>query len=105
MPKGVETWLTPFGEAWTERMGGVLSYPRLARAFKPLMALYTSEALESRWRAYLASEGKWASPERFAATAGLWGPAEGIAEARGDPGPLIVDGWLTEYGDTLTRPR
>lgn len=95
-----------YGDAWAEILGGVPPWSRIGRAMKQLQPLYPDAvALQARWRHYLAAEGKWASPERFAATAGLWSPPEAVPE-RGVAEPVIDEwGCLTITGDILTRPR
>jgi len=87
-----ETWLTPFGAAWSQRYGCPLEavpWGQLARYLKPLVAAVVAspessgfpkiaenvatETVLGRWANYLAAtEARFASPARFAATYGTW---------------------------------
>jgi hypothetical protein len=102
---GRPTWLTPYGAAWESVLGpGSAPWGQLAKYLKPLLAHYEEAALCARLTAYCTEAGKYAAPARFAATVGLWEPPTAIPQARGDPGPLWVDGWLTEWADLATKP-
>lgn len=82
-----DTWLTPYGEAWAERYGCPLQtvpWGQLARYLKPLHDLHGLELVLARWRNYLsATEARYASPARFAATFGEWDDPDGAS--RRDP--------------------
>jgi hypothetical protein len=77
-----ETWLTPFGESWIQAYGGTPPWGEMAKVFKPHSdELGPAETLD-RWRLYLAqTDGRYASPTRFARTIGIW-TLEAIARAR-----------------------
>ena len=69
-----KTWLTPFGEVWTETYDGEPPYGRLGKALKPLVAKH-GDAVLPAWKTYCkATEAKFASAERFAQTYGAWKP-------------------------------
>lgn len=71
-----ETWLTPFGSAWSQRYGCPLEtvpWGQLARSLKSLVDEFGSDAVIARWANYLAAtEARFASPSRFASTYGAW---------------------------------
>jgi hypothetical protein len=93
-----------YGDAWQATLGGVPPWSRIGKAIKAASALgYAPEALYAAWCRYLRSEGKWSSPEKFAATVGLWAQPEAVQIKHGP----LVDEWgtLTIEGDILTRPR
>lgn len=63
-----ETWLTPFGVAWSEAFQTpVVPYGRLAKALKPLVEHCGASPVVRAWKRALASpDRKFLSPERFA---------------------------------------
>ena len=67
------TWLTPFGTAWSARYGGEMPWGRAGSALSPLCEKHGAERVLRAWIAYLsATEGEFASPQRFASTFGRW---------------------------------
>ena len=73
VPASRETWLTPFGDDWTEAYGGAPSWGELARVLKQPVAALGEAEVRSRWRLYLGqTDGRYASPTRFAQTIGVW---------------------------------
>jgi hypothetical protein len=74
-----QTWLTPFGDDWREAYGGDPSWGEMARVLKQPVDVLGSEEVRTRWRMYLGqTEGRFASPTRFAQTIGVW-TAEAVA--------------------------
>ena len=73
MPRSRETWLTPFGEDWTEAYGGPPNWGELARVLKQSVETLGAAEVRTRWRLYLGqTEGRYASATRFAQTIGIW---------------------------------
>lgn len=85
--RGNDTWLTPFGQEWRARYGGEPPWGRLGSALSPLCEKHGAERVLRAWSAYLsATEGEFASPQRFASTFGRWdgtAPASQKIDARG----------------------
>ena len=70
---GKETWLTPFGADWTEAYGGDPSWGELAKVLKKPVDDLGAPEVRTRWRLYLGqTEGRFASPTRFAQTVVVW---------------------------------
>ena len=70
---GRETWLTPFGDDWREAYGGDPTWGELARVLKKPVDDLGAPEVRTRWRLYLGqTEGRYASPTRFAQTIGVW---------------------------------
>lgn len=73
MPKGVDTWLTAFGLAWSARTKGTVPYGPLATALRPLVDEHGEGRVLLAWRRYLASENmRYVSAPKFATTYGVW---------------------------------
>lgn len=79
---GRETWLTGFAADWREAYEGEPSFGEMARVLRqPVEALGEPE-VRRRWRLYLGqTEGRFASPTRFAQTIGVW-TEEAIARCK-----------------------
>lgn len=76
------TWLTPYGDAWTQSYGGTPPWGELAKALQLHEAALGADEVLERWRLYCAhTPGRYASPTRFAQTIGVWTP-QAIASAR-----------------------
>ncbi len=68
-----DTWLTPFGGAWSEATGGRFQYGKAAGDLDPLVKEHGAEKTLKAWAAYLAeTPADKASTSRFAATFGVW---------------------------------
>ena len=79
------TWLTPYIEAWKEKMGGDPPTGPLARWMRRLERDYPPEDVLARWKAYLKeAHPMYANPARFSMTYGSWKPKQGLKELR-DP--------------------
>lgn len=74
--KRPDTWLTPYGQDWTEAYGGEPAWGELATYLRPLDEKHGLAHVRPRWCRYLAeTEARFASPARFAKTFGAWDPA------------------------------
>ncbi len=70
-----ETWLTPYGEAWSAAYGGEPSYPQLAKTLKPLVAEHGEAMVLTHWQSYLQqTPARYASPAKFGQTFASWAP-------------------------------
>jgi hypothetical protein len=73
VPASRETWLTPFGDDWTEAYGGTPPWGEMAKVLKWPVGKLGAGEVRSRWRLYLGQvDGRYASPTRFAQTVGIW---------------------------------
>jgi hypothetical protein len=91
------TWLTPYLELWTSRVGEVTPQ-RAAKALAPVRKRHGDEKALAALTAYLdepRTPDKPCKLEWFAENAARW-----IADAET---PLIVDGVITERGNRLSR--
>lgn len=71
------TWLTPYGNLWTEYYRGSPNYGLLAKALAPLVKQHGNTEVLMRWEVYLSeTPGRYASPLKFAATWGEWDPVK-----------------------------
>lgn len=72
-PIGRPTWLSVFGAAWRDKLGGSPPWGQLARALKPVVAEHGEAETLRRWKNYLIGAGaQYVSPARFASTFGAW---------------------------------
>lgn len=81
------TWLSPYLDAWREAMGGELAPGKAATSLTKVRAAVGDEQALPAWRAFLATEGKYASPARFLERYGQYLGATATATA--------VDEWST----------
>ena len=85
-----ETWLTPFGKVWEDAYGGEPPWGRLAAVLGFLRDRHSNSEIWVRWRQYCkATEGQYASAERFKNTYGAWKPKRELKEL---PDPLKEEG-------------
>ena len=97
-PPAKETWLTPYHDLWTRRVG-IISPKRCATAIAPVRAQYGDAATLKGLEAYLDEPRNPDKPiklEYFKTDAARW-IREGAI-------PLHVDGILTTRGERVTRP-
>jgi len=82
-PQTKNTWVTPWWDAWLEKYHGDPPSGELCKTIKGLQKKGHSDLLIlDAWKAYLDdTEGRFASPSRFAQTFGVWA---GTAKSRGD---------------------
>lgn len=74
------SWLSPYAEAWTARFEGNVPAGEIAKTFKPLHDRHGQAEVLARWRRYLEqTEGRFASPTRFAQTFGEWAQSTALA--------------------------
>lgn len=81
-------WVRTLAEDWGNIYGGIPNYGELGKRLKPLVEQHGFEPVQERWQHYLeATEGRYASPSRFAQTYGSWDRAGGAPaqEARISP--------------------
>ena len=75
--RGVDTWLTPYLDAWKATYGGALPPKRAVAALGPLHTQHGDAVVLPRWNAYLRqTDAQFAAPQRFAQTFGRWDPAK-----------------------------
>jgi uncharacterized protein YdaU (DUF1376 family) len=99
-PAKRSNWLTPIGAVWDRHNGaGTFPYPKAAKALKGLRdAGHSPDLIAEHLERYLAKTGKdFVSLHRFAETFGNYGKVTLT-------GPAVVDGWLSDEVDRLTRP-
>jgi uncharacterized protein YdaU (DUF1376 family) len=99
-PAKSSSWLTPIGAVWDRHNGaGTFPYPKAAKALKGLRdAGHSPDLIAEHLERYLAKTGKdFVSLHRFAETFGNYGKVTLT-------GPAVVDGWLSDEVDRLTRP-
>jgi hypothetical protein len=66
-------WVRLFAHDWTNLYGGIPSHGEIGKRLKPLIDAHGFEPVRERWQRYLeATEGRYASPTRFAQTYGSW---------------------------------
>lgn len=71
--QGKDTWLTPFGEAWTAATGGEPAYGRMAKSLRDPVDEHGAAATLQGWKKYLKeTEARYASPASFASRVGYW---------------------------------
>ena len=93
--RGKPTWLTPFADAWKDRVDGRFAFGKAAPPLKELVADHGSEPVVEAFRVYLeATEPKHLSVARFAETYGQW---SGTAKPAGPKQAPTRKGW-TESG-------
>lgn len=104
----MDTWLTPACSAWDARYG-VGTYKtvvkQFARYFEPLADHYTPEVIGAHLAQYLrVTPSQFVNIARFAMTFGDWAPVEPrVVEPPRERGK-IVDGWMDDVLERLTRP-
>lgn len=90
--QGKPTWLSPYLAAWHTAYGGKLSPGKAARFLAPIHQANPVDCL-AHWGRYLAAtDGRYASPARFAETYGEWSGA-----ARENGGPVEGDAAYALY--------
>lgn len=81
-------WVRPLAEDWATAYGGIPNYGQIGKRLKPLVDAHGFELVREHWRRYLeATEGQYASPERFAQTYGSWDRAGGAPAQEGYVSP------------------
>src|SRR3990167_3532902 len=73
----VDSWLTPYWDAWVARYGGEPNGGQLAKALRKAHERHGAADLLPRWQRYLReTEAAFVNPAKFAATVGAWVPGE-----------------------------
>lgn len=73
-----DSWVQELGKDWVSQYKGEAPYGEIGKRLKPLVEAEGFEPVQARWRFYLgATEGRYASPTRFAQTYGAWDRAGG----------------------------
>lgn len=83
---GPDTWLTPYGNIWTEVFGGEMPFAKFSKDFKDLERKHGKVMVAVRWRRYCESNrgrGEFASSAKFAQTYGQW--SEDVIQPKDDP--------------------
>jgi len=94
----VETWLTPFFQAWERAYGGKPAGGKLAAYLRPLYDQHGTNKVQYAWEAYLSqTDAQHASPSRFSETFGRWSgdvaPKEGNGYDREEKPRSILEKW------------
>lgn len=77
-------WVRSLSEDWTKTYGGIPNCGELGKRLKPLVEEHGFEPVREHWQNYLeATEGRFASPSRFAQTYGSWDRAGGAPAQEG----------------------
>lgn len=89
------TWLTPYADAWTQKLEAEPAYGRLAKALAPLHKRYPAEQVLAHWRRYLdVTAPAFITPEAFAQKFGAYAPDRNPTKAEANAGELLA--WLQE---------
>lgn len=81
--KSVDTWLTPFGEAWQAHCGGEIHWGQAAANFRALVDAHGPDTVLEYWKNYLKrNQPDKCSPARFKSTFKTWSPS-GSAQRQG----------------------
>lgn len=77
-------WVRTLAEDWSKTYGGIPNCGELGKRLKPLVDEHGFEPVREHWQNYLeATEGRFASPTRFAQTYGSWDRAGGAPAQEG----------------------
>lgn len=94
-----ESWVGRLASMWAAKLGTVSSFPRFGKALKPLVDKHGLEPVEAALEHYIMvvkAERRTPKVEWFANEGELW-----IERAKQ---PLVVDGWMSDEMERLTRP-
>ena len=73
-PRPKASWTEEAGQDWATAYDGLPAFAQIGKHLKPLVVEHQWETVRPRWQRYLGqTEGRYASPARFAQTYGTWG--------------------------------